>query len=215
MSIGMINSLSREGRFWINGGFHGTCSSIYVCNDTCRSGMRYDTRRAGSERRRDWCRCRRCVGRGHRTPVLQSALIGGAAGGLTGALTNENQINLGKPAWKRGAGSDASPSHTSTYGSPGSHTVRNIQSGLTQLGYAPVQPMAFLERKRKRLSVPTKRTTVFLWMACRPLILPSIYGGSCNHQGEIKGGRNIHIPAGAKRDERRGYLPLSPRSYRP
>ena len=81
--------------------------------------------------------------------VLQSALIGGAAGGLTGALTNENQINLGKPAWKRGAGSDASPSHTSTYGSPGSHTVRNIQSGLTQLGYAPGPADGVLGAKTK------------------------------------------------------------------
>lgn len=31
---------------------------------------------------------------------LGGAVIGGAAGAATGALTDEDQINLGKPAWK-------------------------------------------------------------------------------------------------------------------
>jgi len=69
--------------------------------------------------------------------ILQGALIGGAAGGLTGALTNEDQINLGKPVWKQGAESETSTSHPSADDSAHSHAVRNIQSGLTQLGYAP------------------------------------------------------------------------------
>lgn len=32
---------------------------------------------------------------------LTGAVIGGAAGAATGALTDEEDINLGKPAWKR------------------------------------------------------------------------------------------------------------------
>jgi osmotically inducible lipoprotein OsmB len=31
---------------------------------------------------------------------LTGALLGGAAGAATGALTNEHQIDLGKPIWK-------------------------------------------------------------------------------------------------------------------
>ncbi|MBF0166825.1 MAG: hypothetical protein HQL45_04265 [Alphaproteobacteria bacterium] len=31
---------------------------------------------------------------------LEGALIGGAVGAGAGALTNENQINLGKPIWR-------------------------------------------------------------------------------------------------------------------
>jgi osmotically inducible lipoprotein OsmB len=33
--------------------------------------------------------------------ALGGALLGGAAGAAGGALTNENDINLGKPVWKR------------------------------------------------------------------------------------------------------------------
>jgi osmotically inducible lipoprotein OsmB len=32
--------------------------------------------------------------------ALGGAVIGGAAGAATGALTDEDQINLGKPAWR-------------------------------------------------------------------------------------------------------------------
>ncbi|MBL8669236.1 MAG: hypothetical protein JNK11_01170 [Alphaproteobacteria bacterium] len=32
---------------------------------------------------------------------LEGALIGGAVGAGTGALTNESQIDLGKPVWKK------------------------------------------------------------------------------------------------------------------
>ncbi|MGH8657430.1 MAG: peptidoglycan-binding domain-containing protein [Gammaproteobacteria bacterium] len=81
--------------------------------------------------------------------VLQGALIGGAAGGLTGALTNENQINLGKPVWKQGAERKTSASQASPDGSAQSHIVRNIQSGLTQLGYAPGPADGVLGAKTK------------------------------------------------------------------
>ena len=33
--------------------------------------------------------------------VLGGAIIGGAAGAATGAVTDEDQIDLGKPAWQR------------------------------------------------------------------------------------------------------------------
>ncbi len=81
--------------------------------------------------------------------VLQGALIGGAAGGLTGALTNEDQINLGKPVWKRGAESQTSASHASADDSVHAHLVRNIQSGLVQLGYAPGPADGVLGAKTK------------------------------------------------------------------
>jgi len=32
---------------------------------------------------------------------VEGALLGGAAGAATGALTSPNQIDLGRPAWKR------------------------------------------------------------------------------------------------------------------
>ena len=34
-------------------------------------------------------------------PILASALIGGAAGVLGGAFTDDSQVNLGKPVWKK------------------------------------------------------------------------------------------------------------------
>lgn len=33
--------------------------------------------------------------------LLGGALLGGAAGAATGALTKEDDLNLGKPVWKR------------------------------------------------------------------------------------------------------------------
>jgi osmotically inducible lipoprotein OsmB len=32
--------------------------------------------------------------------AVGGAVLGGAAGAATGALTDEDQINLGKPAWR-------------------------------------------------------------------------------------------------------------------
>ncbi|MBI2994729.1 MAG: peptidoglycan-binding protein [Gammaproteobacteria bacterium] len=54
--------------------------------------------------------------------------MGAAAGAVTGAVTNESQINLGQPAWKQGAA--GKPPVTSS-------TVAEIQSGLVRLGYNP------------------------------------------------------------------------------
>jgi hypothetical protein len=33
--------------------------------------------------------------------LLQGAVVGGALGAAAGALTDQNQVNLGKPAWRR------------------------------------------------------------------------------------------------------------------
>jgi len=57
--------------------------------------------------------------------LVQGVVLGAAAGGLTGALTDESQINLGDPIWKD-SGSKKS-----------SGLVRDIQSGLAELGYDP------------------------------------------------------------------------------
>lgn len=55
--------------------------------------------------------------------VVNGAVLGTVAGGLTGALTRPDQVNLGKPAWRRN--------------SAGANDVRSIQSGLAALGYRP------------------------------------------------------------------------------
>lgn len=57
--------------------------------------------------------------------IVQGVVIGAAAGGLTGALTDEDQINLGDPLW-----SDKGSSQSSGL-------VKDIQSGLSDLGYQP------------------------------------------------------------------------------
>jgi hypothetical protein len=56
--------------------------------------------------------------------ILQGVALGAVAGGATGALTDESQIDLGKPLWQRDS-------------SGASGVVREIQSGLAKLGYAP------------------------------------------------------------------------------
>ncbi|HXP74829.1 MAG TPA: peptidoglycan-binding domain-containing protein [Stellaceae bacterium] len=62
------------------------------------------------------------------TPIgpAGGALIGGAAGAATGVLTTPSQVNVGKPVYK-----------SSTGGSAGNATVRDIQTGLQHLGYSP------------------------------------------------------------------------------
>ncbi|MCC6714655.1 MAG: peptidoglycan-binding protein [Gammaproteobacteria bacterium] len=66
--------------------------------------------------------------------VLQGAVIGATAGGLTGALTREDQINLGRPAWKQGHASAPAPA-PSQYAYTAPSTVREIQSTQKSLGY--------------------------------------------------------------------------------
>jgi peptidoglycan hydrolase-like protein with peptidoglycan-binding domain len=60
--------------------------------------------------------------------IVEGVLIGAVAGGATGLLTDKSQVDLGEPAWKKGA--KAQPN-------AGEDTVRNIQAGLGKLGYDP------------------------------------------------------------------------------
>ena len=72
--------------------------------------------------------------------VLEGALIGAGVGGVTGLLTNDSQLNLGKPIWKwsergqsqnqAGANTAASPRHRSSL-------VADTQASLARLGYDP------------------------------------------------------------------------------
>ena len=57
--------------------------------------------------------------------VIEGAALGAVAGALTGVLTDERRVNLGEPAWKRGASAS------------GDATVVRVQSGLARLGYDP------------------------------------------------------------------------------
>lgn len=77
--------------------------------------------------------------------VLQGAVIGATAGGLTGALTREDQINLGRPAWKQGQAAAPAPAAApAQYAYSAPSTVREIQSTLKSLGYysGPVDGIA-------------------------------------------------------------------------
>ncbi len=75
--------------------------------------------------------------------VVQGALIGAGAAGLTGALTDESDINLGKPIWDWGeddaAAAPAAPTAAAAAPAAASdrQLVRDIQVGLAQLGYDP------------------------------------------------------------------------------
>lgn len=68
--------------------------------------------------------------------VVEGVLIGAAAGGITGVVTDKSQVDLGEPIWKRG-GSKQSAAAAPASAGESSSTVRNIQSGLAKLGYAP------------------------------------------------------------------------------
>lgn len=68
--------------------------------------------------------------------VLEGAIIGTAAGGAIGLLTDKDTLNLGDPIWKKKSSQSSSGKTTSTSALPGeAQTVRNIQSRLTTLGY--------------------------------------------------------------------------------
>jgi len=55
---------------------------------------------------------------------LIGALLGGAGGAAIGALTTKDQIDLGKPVWRRGEPASAA-------------NVKGVQSNLAALGYNP------------------------------------------------------------------------------
>lgn len=64
---------------------------------------------------------------------LAGLAIGTAAGGLTGAATRADEVDLGKPVWRRG---DAQTASVDAAG-PDILTVRSIQQSLGRLGYDP------------------------------------------------------------------------------
>ncbi len=70
--------------------------------------------------------------------VLEGALIGTAIGGATGLLTDEEDVNLGEPIWKKwfGPSNDPKSSPQSAAAYDG-RLVADIQSGLAKLGYDP------------------------------------------------------------------------------
>ena len=57
--------------------------------------------------------------------LVQGVVIGAAAGGLLGALTDKDTINIGDPFWKSGDGAQQSESGTVMY----------VQQSLADLGY--------------------------------------------------------------------------------
>ena len=69
--------------------------------------------------------------------IVQGILIGAAAGGLTGALTDEETIDLGDPLWADEDGSDQSSGAATSSTDANDDLVREVQSGLAQLGYDP------------------------------------------------------------------------------
>ena len=64
--------------------------------------------------------------------LVEGALIGAAAGGLTGGLTDQDTIDLGEPIWAE---------KNSTSSIAGNQASRNltsdVQAGLADLGYDP------------------------------------------------------------------------------
>jgi peptidoglycan hydrolase-like protein with peptidoglycan-binding domain len=66
--------------------------------------------------------------------VAQGALIGAAGGAIVGLATDSDQVNLGKPAWKRGDSGSRADSYAANSGTDRA-TVRAIQSGLNRHGF--------------------------------------------------------------------------------
>ncbi len=73
--------------------------------------------------------------------VLEGALIGTGVGGVTGLLTDKDDIDIGDPIWKSWFGGDrqgqSSGSAGSSAGSGGATSVAQTQRDLKALGYDP------------------------------------------------------------------------------
>jgi peptidoglycan hydrolase-like protein with peptidoglycan-binding domain len=60
--------------------------------------------------------------------IVEGVVIGAVAGGAVGVLTDDKQVNLGKPAWQRDAKAD---------GDGDQRLVQDIQTSLTRRGFDP------------------------------------------------------------------------------
>lgn len=76
------------------------------------------------------------VGAATSVALLPAVLVGTVAGGAVGALTDEEDFNLGKPIWQLFSGSPDSAQRAST-GGTASSTVSSVQADLAKLGYEP------------------------------------------------------------------------------
>ena len=63
--------------------------------------------------------------------IVEGVVIGAVAGGAAGMLTDERQVNLGKPAWKSSAKADATGD---------TRLVQDIQTALSKRGFDPGPP---------------------------------------------------------------------------
>lgn len=70
--------------------------------------------------------------------VLNGALIGTAVGGVTGLLTDKDDLDIGEPIWETwfGGGRRSTDSHVGQRGGASS-SVASTQSRLRDLGYDP------------------------------------------------------------------------------
>ncbi|MGF1608557.1 MAG: peptidoglycan-binding protein [Kiloniellales bacterium] len=68
--------------------------------------------------------------------VLEGALIGTGIGGITGLLTDKDDLDIGDPIWERWFGGGSS-SHASRADAAGSSQVAETQRELVRLGYDP------------------------------------------------------------------------------
>ncbi len=64
--------------------------------------------------------------------IAQGAILGAAGGAIVGLATDSNQINLGRPFWKKDASRSLYKPASQQYSS-----VSTIQSGLAAKGYNP------------------------------------------------------------------------------
>ncbi len=78
--------------------------------------------------------------------IVEGVVIGAAAGGLTGALTDEETIDLGDPVWKKDkpgwSGQQSGHADDS-----GGRLVKDIQEALTEIAYDPGPADGIMGRK--------------------------------------------------------------------
>ncbi len=79
--------------------------------------------------------------------IAQGAILGAAGGAVVGLATNSNQINLGKPFWRKDASRSLYKPASQRYSN-----VSSIQSSLASKGYSP-GPSDGVAGKRTRSAI--------------------------------------------------------------